>query len=42
MNQNIEFCTIYYNDPVHSSTQEPTSGNTPSLAALGHDAQTLR
>ena len=41
MNPNIEFCTIYYNDPVCSLQQEPTSGTTPSLAALDN-AQTFR
>ena len=41
MNQNIESCTIYYNDPVHLLHKSQTSGITPSLAALD-DAQALR
>ena len=46
MSPNIGFCAIYYkhnkSGQISSfTTQEPTSGITPSLAAL-HDAQTLR
>ena len=40
MNQNIEFCTIYCNDPVHSLHKNQLLGP-PSLVAPDN-AQTLR
>ena len=41
MNQNIEFCTIYYNDPIRSLHKSQLSEITPSLAALDN-VQALR